>query len=74
MICRVGHFLPWQGGKKGGANQVARAPHSAARPSASDSFLPPRGEAAGGGRCRSEVSAEQTWAATDGGQTKKPAL
>ena len=32
----------------------SRAPHIAARPSASTSFLPPHGEAIGGGRCRSE--------------------
>jgi len=31
-----------------------RARHSAERPAASDSFLPPHGEAVGRGRCRSE--------------------
>jgi len=40
--------------------QESRAPHIAARPAVSDSSLPPRGEAAGGGRCRNEVSAEPT--------------
>src|SRR5258706_9539521 len=41
------------------ANSETRAPHFAARPSASDSFLPPRGEAVGGGRCHNEVFAER---------------
>src|SRR6478609_2738261 len=39
--------------------QKSRARHSAERPSASDSFLPPSCEAQEGGRCRSEVFAER---------------
>src|SRR5439155_26910934 len=41
-----------------------------ARPAASD-VPSPHGDAIGGGRCRSEVFAEQIRAATDGGQKAK---
>ncbi len=78
---RAPHFAARSGRSLGLAAFVARngpldhfvrrwrtAPH----PAASDSFLPPHGEAIGGGRCRSEVFAtSQTRAATEGGNKTK---
>src|SRR5947208_505782 len=53
----------------GGSIQESRAPHIAARPAASDSFLPPLARSARkGGRCHNEVFAEQTRVVTDGGK------
>jgi hypothetical protein len=57
MNCRYWQFLPGTTAALAWCERQARAPHIAARPSASASFLPLRGEAAGGGRCRNEISA-----------------